>query len=255
MRLKLTVHLNHTQALINTAKKVLDHGLLSILSQAKPDSNLSVTKRKALTPPTVGLGELPSIAPKKKLKEDWICSICEISTTSDLALSEHLEGKKHKAKEARLRAQSTGQNIGLGLDQKVKLLPKNSGVECSGINHDVGNSLKKVGEKTTTGGVKNTFKFWCEMCQVGAHSGKVINKHKKGKKHMYLLELNKSGGALPRNGKEELADALENCEPGRKMMWKRLMKMEKTDAVENCGKTTRMENIDETAEVAGGGRG
>ncbi|KAM7508346.1 hypothetical protein LguiA_018799 [Lonicera macranthoides] len=223
---------------------------------AKPDSNLSVTKRKALTPPTVGLGELPSIVPKKKLKEDWICSICEISTTSELALSEHLEGKKHKAKEARLIAQSTGQNIGLGLDQKVKLLPKNSVAECSGINHDVRNSTKKIGENTKTGGIKkNTFKFWCEMCQVGAHSGKVINKHKKGKKHMYLLELNKSGGALPRNGKEELVDALENSEPERKMMWKRLMKTEKMDAVENCSKTTQKENIDETAEAAGGGRG
>ena len=51
--------------------------------------------------------------------------------------------------------------------------------------------LENIDEK------KNRFKFWCELCQVGAFSEKVLNKHRKGKKHMgRLLVLDHIGGSV-----------------------------------------------------------
>ncbi|TQD71460.1 hypothetical protein C1H46_043014 [Malus baccata] len=70
---------------------------------AKPDPNLSGVKRK--TPPTVSASELPPFGLKKKPKEEWSCALCHVSATSEKGLIHHINGKKHQAKEARLRAQ------------------------------------------------------------------------------------------------------------------------------------------------------
>ncbi|KAM1260378.1 hypothetical protein ACFX2G_026404 [Malus domestica] len=70
---------------------------------AKPDPNLSGVKRK--TPPTVSASELPAFGLKKKPKEEWSCALCHVSATSEKGLIHHINGKKHQAKEARLRAQ------------------------------------------------------------------------------------------------------------------------------------------------------
>ncbi|KAB2614354.1 hypothetical protein D8674_043028 [Pyrus ussuriensis x Pyrus communis] len=73
---------------------------------AKPDPNLSGVRRK--TPPTVGASELPPFGLKKKPKEEWSCALCHVSATSEKGLIHHINGKKHQAKEARLRAQKPG---------------------------------------------------------------------------------------------------------------------------------------------------
>ncbi|KAG6673310.1 hypothetical protein I3842_16G104800 [Carya illinoinensis] len=52
----------------------------SEINKAKPEPNLSGAKKKG---------------PKK----EWSCALCQISTTSKRCLREHLQGKKHKARE------------------------------------------------------------------------------------------------------------------------------------------------------------
>ncbi|XP_068343609.1 uncharacterized protein [Pyrus communis] len=74
-----------------------------LIKLAKPDPNLSGVKRK--TPPTVSASELPPFGLKKKPKEEWSCALCHVSATSEKGLIHHINGKKHQAKEARLRAQ------------------------------------------------------------------------------------------------------------------------------------------------------
>ncbi|XP_057514490.1 uncharacterized protein LOC130796196 [Actinidia eriantha] len=198
-----------------------------IIFLAKPEANLSGTKRKAVTPPTAGASELPSVGSKKKSKDEWSCAICQVSATSVHGLNEHLQGKKHKSRESGLRAQRTGKNYAIGLFLKktkpIKLVELNGNqnlqreVKVEGevllhkkSNNDLamvviqdtddskaknGDLLQKTQENIDE--KKSRFKFWCEMCQVGAFSEKVLNKHRKGKKHMgRLLGLDHSGGSV-----------------------------------------------------------
>lgn len=73
---------------------------------AKPNPN-RVVGAKWKTLPLAGAGELslPLISLKKKPNEEWSCAICHVSTTSEKGLTEHIQGRKHKANEARLKAQ------------------------------------------------------------------------------------------------------------------------------------------------------
>ena len=72
--------------------------------QAKPDPNRVIgAKRK--TPPPAGELPLPLISLKKKPNEEWSCAICQVSVTSEKGLTEHIQGRKHKVNEARLKAQ------------------------------------------------------------------------------------------------------------------------------------------------------
>lgn len=75
-----------------------------------PDPNLCGAKRKAVTPAAEGIGELPFAGIKKKPKEEWSCALCQVSATSERGLNEHLQGRRHKAKEAGLRAQKMARN-------------------------------------------------------------------------------------------------------------------------------------------------
>ncbi|XWS17794.1 hypothetical protein CRYUN_Cryun33cG0098300 [Craigia yunnanensis] len=78
---------------------------------AKPDPNRIIgAKRK--TPPPAGAGELPLplINLKKKPNEEWSCAICQVSVTSEKGLTEHIQGRKHKVNEARLKAQRMEKN-------------------------------------------------------------------------------------------------------------------------------------------------
>ena len=92
--------------------------------QAKPEANLSGTKQKSVTPPEEGTNKPPLTGvSKKKVKEEWSCAICQVSTTTERGLNEHIQGKKHKSKEAALRAQRNGKNFGIGVWPKKAVKP------------------------------------------------------------------------------------------------------------------------------------
>ncbi|XP_052295362.1 uncharacterized protein LOC102631492 isoform X2 [Citrus sinensis] len=67
--------------------------------QVKPYPNLCGPKQEAATLPA-GSGELPLTSSRKPM--DWSCALCQVSTTRMRELYEHLQGKKHKAKEEEL---------------------------------------------------------------------------------------------------------------------------------------------------------
>ncbi|XP_019170819.1 PREDICTED: uncharacterized protein LOC109166316 isoform X2 [Ipomoea nil] len=185
-----------------------------IVFKAKPDGNLPGMKRKAETPPEVAIStELPSGVPKKKAKEEWSCALCQVSATSKEGLNEHLRGKKHKSKEAGLKAQRSGKNFSIGLFPKkpkpdvlaemaddLKSKESSSGVVAmkgfpngnDALNLQIDDSKEKnsgmVQNKQKTNAKKRKkYKFWCEHCKIGAFSAKVMEDHKIGKKHLARL--------------------------------------------------------------------
>ncbi|MCE0480828.1 hypothetical protein HAX54_037974 [Datura stramonium] len=90
-----------------------------IIFLAKPNTSLSGAKQKAVTPPVEVASQPPSFGVSKKNgKEDWSCALCQISATSEGGLNDHLQGKKHKSKEAALRAERNGKNYTIGLFPK-----------------------------------------------------------------------------------------------------------------------------------------
>ncbi|KAL6558153.1 hypothetical protein OROMI_018503 [Orobanche minor] len=163
------------------------------MRNAKPDEDISGSKRKAVAPPAVlDSSELPSNSRifTKKVKEEWCCAICQVSTTSEQALKDHLKGKKHKSKA--LSAHRAGRDYSIGLFPKKatksihvqgtgESSPSESPQPPSTENLNTDN-LKKNDSK------KNRYMFWCELCQVGSYSEKIINFHKRGKKHARRLE-------------------------------------------------------------------
>ncbi|GMQ07346.1 hypothetical protein CsSME_00051569 [Camellia sinensis var. sinensis] len=74
---------------------------------------------KAVTPPMLGPSELPLIGgSNKKLKDEWSCALYHVSATSKQGSNEHLQGRKHKAQEARLKTLRKGKNYAIGLSPK-----------------------------------------------------------------------------------------------------------------------------------------
>ncbi|XP_011083947.1 uncharacterized protein LOC105166331 isoform X2 [Sesamum indicum] len=176
------------------------------ISEANPDQNISGSKRKAATPPSgaVAIEFSSDGVLRKKAKEEWSCALCRVSATSELALNKHLGGKKHKSKEAALRAHNAAKNYSIGL------LPKKETREASSTRDDLlllqknlnSNNLKKNQRvivkkvKRKTNQKKKKYKFWCEMCLVGVSSRKAMNDHSNGKKHIRRLQENERNGEV-----------------------------------------------------------
>ncbi|KAK3189740.1 hypothetical protein Dsin_029301 [Dipteronia sinensis] len=208
-----------------SALEVNKKGKLIIL--AKPDPNICGVKRKAEIPPAAP-GELPFTNMKKKAKEEWSCALCEVSATSERGLNEHLQGRKHKSKEARLRAQAqkmrnnstsshskesgkqTKVTVGgdtANIEQKMKAEEvsgqpskaengsdqKMDGVDLKNKDEKLQNNQDNKNENVVKKNQnaknrKKKFKFWCAVCQIGAHSAIVMESHKKGRKHLTRLK-------------------------------------------------------------------
>lgn len=62
--------------------------------QAKLDADDYGAKRKAITPPVVDESE----SMEKKPKQEWSCSLCQITASREKQLNGHRQGKKYKAK-------------------------------------------------------------------------------------------------------------------------------------------------------------
>lgn len=143
--------------------------------------------------------------------------MCHVNARSQKVFNQHLNGKKHKANEARLRAQKLGKSsssaplskqtakfsepeeVTDSLDpsdglyekmqdactskEKKEELPmqKDQCREDLKIKDEV-EMVKGRGRKEAVR--KKKFKFWCEWCKVGAYSPKVMLAHMTGKKHI-----------------------------------------------------------------------
>ncbi|KAJ4951942.1 hypothetical protein NE237_028774 [Protea cynaroides] len=186
-------------------------------------SSLAGMKRKVVeTPPAAiaGVAALLSVGSKKKPRE-WNCALCQVCATSQKGLDDHLLGRKHKLREAALVAgktisKKTGGSTSStkNTDQLTKTADITGSPKSNQGKRRRGNKKQPVKQngdapvqekqktedlKNKTGEVleqkkqkyealKKKFEFLCEMCQVGAHSWKVMASHQKGKKHLYWLE-------------------------------------------------------------------
>ncbi|XP_042507779.1 cylicin-2-like [Macadamia integrifolia] len=215
---------------VGDVKPPSDVGKGQVLFFAKPTSSiLAGMKRKVVEPQSAIAiaGLLPSAGSKKKPQE-WSCALCQVSATSEKGLNDHVQGRKHKSKEAALLASKTiSKNTG-GSTSSTKGTDKPTKTANTTNNPKKGKKqegnkqqpVKQAGDapvqkKQKTEGLKNAgmspvqkkqkpealkrkFKFWCEMCQVGTHGRAVMASHQKGRKHVSLLEkLKKENGSIP----------------------------------------------------------
>ncbi|XP_060178101.1 uncharacterized protein LOC132608042 [Lycium barbarum] len=181
---------------------------------AKPDTILSGAKRKAITP-TAEIADKPSLSSAlKKNVNEWRCALCQVSATDQGGLNDHLQGKKHKRKEAALGTQKDEKNCSIGLFSKkpkfIQLaescndrIPEKKSEEGSSgpIDNDasllIDDSAGDLGKSTynTANDEQNSkehenrrFQFWCEICKIGTFSEKVMETHRLGKKHARRLQ-------------------------------------------------------------------
>ncbi|KAL0903498.1 hypothetical protein M5K25_027884 [Dendrobium thyrsiflorum] len=139
---------------------------------------LSGAKRKAQ-------GELLIQAEKQ-----WGCALCKVTSSSEEALKEHLQGRKHKAKEALL---VSTKKTGL-LQSKQNVSPPLEGAPA-------GPPVKKKQQK-----------LWCGLCKVKCNSSIMLEYHLAGRKHRNFMELRKANfsfktGAVKTISNEKLGDS------------------------------------------------
>lgn len=188
------------------------------------------TKRKASTSSAATGADDLSTALTKRAKQEWRCALCQISTTSERALKEHFDGKKHKGM-AEKRGQRRQEDLTLLLskdaadsadvlknstladqgkepkvdgengqrESSVKLVEnmqdtcsKSDEQLCQNSQHEDlerANAEAALGKlhKRAESKMKN-YKFWCDVCRVGTSTEKVMEDHKKGKKHQRRLK-------------------------------------------------------------------
>ncbi|KAI3705218.1 hypothetical protein L1987_75452 [Smallanthus sonchifolius] len=183
-------------------KEIIRYQPEDVIVLGKPTgATVSGSKRKA-PPPTVAGSNGICSTNSKKIMEEWRCAVCDISTTCERGLNEHLAGKKHLAKVESLKGNNIGGDIGLGITKNsVKKQTSKIRSMKGNIGGDIGlGIIKSSVQKQQTSEVKTEaeevkmigeggrmikkFKFWCKMCQTGAYDEKVMIDHKKGKKHI-----------------------------------------------------------------------
>lgn len=122
------------------------------------------------------LGEL-ELATLKKARNDWSCSLCQVSTTSEKTLEEHLKGRKHKSREKLLVTESVARNGG-DLRDTIEWEEK----------------LQQVG--ITKAGMVTMSPFRCDLCNVICNSEVVLDEHLRGKKHVARVPKLVGGSAV-----------------------------------------------------------
>ncbi|KAB1211965.1 hypothetical protein CJ030_MR5G023727 [Morella rubra] len=125
---------------------------------------------------------------------------------------------------ARVAGESHRQNkTGGGSDQKIDMTGdsknKNEHVPCQKIQiaedskKTYGMPIDQQAEKITELIKKEKkFKFWCEMCQIGAYSPVVMEAHKRGRKHSARLDnLGKKDGGVLSTSNKSSSDVAEKA--------------------------------------------
>uniref|UniRef100_A0A0E0ACM8 C2H2-type domain-containing protein n=1 Tax=Oryza glumipatula TaxID=40148 RepID=A0A0E0ACM8_9ORYZ len=170
-------------------------------SEAKPletkplQTKVSGVKRKVdAIPATTRPGKL------QKPAQDWSCALCQVSATSEGALNEHLEGKRHKAKLAHCGASNAIKDGKSSLKEKTANkddagpsdAPKKICIQVDGAMHEV---------------VQKSNYLWCDRCEVRCDNNVTMADHLRGKKHSGLNKVWTSINAVRMNKKKEQSAA------------------------------------------------
>jgi hypothetical protein len=189
----------------------------NVAEKRKAETLLVEKKRKAeISVVADGINvsnEAPSDISGKKRIMEWSCNLCQVKTTSQQGLEDHLNGKKHKAKKAFLNASKTLKEEEESNDDeeeqhKAKAAFLISSKTLEQEESDDGEEKKgkaallngsttpeeSNNDETPVDESQKHHKFWCQMCRVGTTSEAVMTGHRNGKKHMNLLR--KKGGSI-----------------------------------------------------------
>lgn len=182
----------------------------ALAGNGEKSQKLTGSKRKLETP-TVDSDDGAALAGKgKKSQKGWSCVLCQVKATCEQVMKDHLNGKKHKAKEKAMQRTTNPVSHRSNKSDSLTASPKPSNIV--GENQDRRNVevlSPKQQHADTDGGsgaevkqkieeLKNKgtdFKFWCNMCEVGTTSEALMTAHRIGKKHMSLLK-NNGGGVI-----------------------------------------------------------
>ncbi|KAK9130355.1 hypothetical protein Sjap_010842 [Stephania japonica] len=152
----LNVHLQEKQHLENVAK------LKSNKSAKKQSSKASRSVRKTYRN-TID----KKLMDNPKGKNQWYCSLCQISTTCKQGLNDHFQGKGHKAKEAEQMPDKAICNP-TNKSHSMQQPKKTDKQEAKQVVEDVNENLRD---------------FWCQDCNVPCSSEIDLASHQKGKSH------------------------------------------------------------------------
>ncbi|KAE8654568.1 hypothetical protein F3Y22_tig00117048pilonHSYRG00800 [Hibiscus syriacus] len=182
----------------------------------KPDPNRFLGA-KWKTPPPAGTCELHQllISSKVKQNDEWCCTICQISVSSEKTLAEHVGERggaeryteEKPADSLEMKCASTARDDMektpevsnekikneedeqlIKTEGKAKWFPQKKSADF--LEKHTPTAMDEM--KKTRFSKKRKFKFWCEICSVGTHSGVVMKTHKTGKRHTRrLLEVGK----------------------------------------------------------------
>lgn len=189
----------------------------NVAEKRKAETLLVEKKRKAeISVVADGINvsnEAPSDISGKKRRMEWSCNLCQVKTTSQQGLEDHLNGKKHKAKAALSNARKTQKEEEESNDDEeeqhkakaaflisIKTLEQeesDDGEEKKGKAALLNGSTtpeESNNDDTPVDESQKHHKFWCQMCRVGTTSEADMTGHRNGKKHLNLLR--KKGGSI-----------------------------------------------------------
>ncbi|PSS01071.1 UBP1-associated proteins 1C like [Actinidia chinensis var. chinensis] len=156
-----------------------------MVSVCKPmNSNVSGMKRKFEAPTKENGNGASSVNLNKKSLGEWSCALCQVTATCEQSLKDHLKGKKHMAKEKAMLIST--KTVNLNANNYEASVEETNDLEA--VDHE---TQQKWSEKQTEMEL-NT--FWCATCKIGAMGEKQMRAHRRGKRHMTLLQ--KSGGGV-----------------------------------------------------------
>ncbi|KAL6985154.1 hypothetical protein U1Q18_018531 [Sarracenia purpurea var. burkii] len=172
--------------------------------------------------PEEAMNEIAAESVKELNKEQMVSSV---STTSELNLKVHLEGKKHKAKEKvnlittktidnnadnlKILAQETENPNDLvattghklpnlhgnpdgNREEMNDLEPADRGEQKTELKKTDGSGAEAT-EKQTAMESSTNFKFWCPSCKFGTNRGERMTAHRMGNQHMTMSRENRGG--------------------------------------------------------------
>ncbi|KAE8718894.1 hypothetical protein F3Y22_tig00109987pilonHSYRG00172 [Hibiscus syriacus] len=120
----------------------------------------------------------PEVSKMKKFK--FWCEICSIGVHSEVVMETHKKGRKH-----------TDRLLEIGKSKAATLSTASTDTVTEQAN-STDDEMPKVADvvsvEKTPELIKKKFKFWCEICSIGAHSEVVMVTHEKGRKHMARLQ-------------------------------------------------------------------
>ncbi|KAL2343863.1 hypothetical protein Fmac_005148 [Flemingia macrophylla] len=163
---------------------------IGVVPKLAPSQN--ATPAKGILGNDTGGVELPQSSTLKEMQKEWTCALCHVTTTSEQTLNVHMQGKKHRATCAALKAKNQPVSQKLKSDQyREELQAKNQPVSQKHRSDQYKEELKKKKPYEHAG--TNHHKFRCEICNVNCPCEITLTSHKNGKKHMEKIKSLYSG--------------------------------------------------------------